>query len=101
MMEKYIKEKNLIKEQIVDLTIQEQNEINSTSHLSEAELFISNLKKITEDNVLETETLRTFIKWITVKTTKKEYQYNKCNYAFTFRYLRLDELIKEFLQNEE
>lgn len=101
MMEKYIKEKNLIKEQIRELTIQEQNEINSSNHLSEAQLLINSLKEITEENVLETKTLRTFVKWITIKTTKKEYYYNKCNYAFTFRYLRLDELIKEFLENEE
>jgi len=101
MMEKYIKEKNLIKDQLVNLTIQEQNEINKTNHVSEAQRFIDNLKAINEDNVLETKTLRTFIKWISIKTTKKAYQYNKCDYAFTFRYLRLDELIKEFVQNEE
>ena len=62
---------------------------------------LEQLKIINEENALETVTLRTFIKWVTVKTTKKGNQYNKCNYAFTFRYLRLDELIKEFLQNEE
>ena len=101
MMEKYLKEKNLLKEQIRALSIQDQNEINSSNHLSEAQLLINSLKEITEENVLETKTLRTFVKWITIKTTKKEYYYNKCNYAFTFRYLRLDELIKEFLENEE
>ena len=76
MMEKYIKEKNLIKDQIRELTIQEQNEINSSNHLSEAQLLINSLKEITEENVLETKTLRTFVKWITIKTTKKEYHYN-------------------------
>ena len=102
MMEKYLKEKNLLKEQIRALSIQDQNEINSSSsYYNEAQLLVEQLKIINEENALETDTLRTFIKWVTVKTTKKENQYNKCNYAFTFRYLRLDELIKEFLQNEE
>ena len=102
MMEKYLKEKNLLKEQIRELTIQEQNELNTQSnYYNEAQLLITELKKINEDNALETDTLRTFLRWVAVKTTKKEYQYNKCNYAFTFRYLRLDEIIKEFLQNEE
>ena len=102
MMEKYLKEKNLLKEQIRALTIQKQNEINTqSSYYNEAQLLIEQLKLINEENALKTDTLRTFVKWIAVKTTKKEYQYNKCNYAFTFRYLRLDELIKEFLQNEE
>ena len=102
MMEKYLKEKNLLKEQIRELTIQEQNELNTqSSYYNEAQFIISELKNITEENALETDTLRTFIKWVAVKTTKKEYQYNKCNYAFTFRYSKLDELIKEFLENEE
>lgn len=102
MMEKYLKEKNLLKEQIRSLTIQEQNEINTqSSYYNEAQLLVEQLKLINEKNALDTDTLRTFVKWVAVKTTKKEYQYNKCNYAFTFRYLRLDELIKEFLQNEE
>lgn len=98
MMEKYVKEKRFIDEQIIQLINLENNYKSTNSCLDKAHEMIKILNEMTEEDILKPNFIRTLINFIKIKTTKKED--NIYNYSFVIRYARLDEAINEFLENE-
>ncbi len=100
MMEKYVKEKRFIDEQIIELINLENNYNNTNSCLDTAHEMIKIFEGMTDEDILNPNFIRSFINFIKIKTTKKEGCKDKYNYSFVIRYARLDEVIKEFLENE-
>ena len=100
MMKKYSKEKAFIEQQISLLTKNEQKQINLKNNKPIAYKLIQTLEELNEDDILKPDVIRSFIQSITVKTTHKSNS-TKYEYQLTIRYLVLDELIKEFLNNEQ
>ena len=58
------------------------------------------LETINDEEILKPEIIRSFIESITVKTTHAK-KSKKYEYKIVIRYLVLDEIIKEFLNNEQ
>ena len=100
MMKKYSKEKEMIEHQLNLLNLNQQKSIVQKNNTPNAYKLIQLLEQLNEDEILNHQVIRSFIQSITVKTTH-QHNSTKYDYQLTIRYLVLDEIIKEFLNNEQ
>ena len=100
MLKKYSKEKAFIENQINLLTKNDEIQRKSKENKPTAYRLIQILETINDEEILKPEIIRSFIESISVKTTHAK-KSKKYEYKIVIRYLVLDEIIKEFLNNEQ
>ena len=100
MLKKYSKEKAFIENQINLLTKNDEIQRKSKENKPTAYRLIQLLETINDEEILKPEIIRSFIESISVKTTHAK-KSKKYEYKIVIRYLVLDEIIKEFLNNEQ
>lgn len=98
MINKYKKEKEILKELIDSLKSRIEQEKLKFATSEKTKLIISILENINEDNVLDPRIIRSCIKSIYVKIGD-EIKPKKYVYNIAIRYMYLDNEIKEFLEN--
>lgn len=94
MMDKYIQEKKELEELIKKLSVPQKY---TESDKDRATMIVNTLKKINDENILDTSLLRFLIDSIEIKCTEKEGKSRKYNYDIFVNYVSIDLIIKEFV----
>lgn len=100
MMSKYTKEKKNLENHIKELTILSTQKEDVSSVIVEAKNLVEMFKNIKDEDILDSKFLHLVIDKIKVKSTLKEGMKRKYNYDIYIRYVKLDAVLKEFIDYE-
>ena len=101
MMDKYKKEKDIVEQEIKELTRRQSKELTAQSNEEKANFFINQLKEINENNVLSTRIIQRVIKKIYVRSRSINGSNRNKDYEISILFANCDDLIKEFKTYEE
>lgn len=101
MMTKYKKEKEMLDTQIKELTLQTNKELSEERQQASLDRLISLLKEMDLTSDISPHLIQKIIKRIDVRTTKINNSNRFRNYDVTITYSYCNDLIKEFVTNEE
>ena len=101
MMNKYKKEKDVVEQEIKELTRMQSKELTAQTNEEKALFFINQLKGINENNVLSTQIIQRVIKKIYVRSRSINGSNRNKDYEISILFANCDDLIKEFKTYEE
>ena len=101
MMNKYKKEKDVVEQEIKELTRMQSKELTAQTNEEKALFFINQLKGINENNVLSTQIIQRVIKKIYVRSRSINGSNRNKDYEISILFANCDDLIKEFKTYEK
>ena len=101
MINKYTKEKKYIEEQISDLNKQKNTNIKAEDKNKNALIFLNQIENIKTQEILSPKFLHYIFKQIQITTIPKLNQHRKATYEIKYYFEYLDDIIKEFIAQNE